>query len=361
MTFKEFKTMFVDLTRVTVPHGSEYMYYHNYMRPVINFDCFQNGENFYHIVGDGTDKTLFCAHIDTACSISEPVKHGFDGHTIYSKSNTILGADDKAGVLALIYLIERKVPGTYYFFAGEECGRVGSTQASKDVSFFSKFDRAIQFDRRGYGSIITDQFKGTCCSDIFAGALASQFKTKSLKFEADPFGSYTDTASFMDIIPECTNISIGYFNEHSKSERQNINYAWQVAQAAADIDWDDLPVDRDPHNYGTNFSRFHTPRYLSPPVPPAIIIDSPPSIPPGTFGRGGSEYYPPKGSRYYKDPEEIPPFLSKEDEDKLDNFLSQADAERLEIHRRDDFEIEFDELLRPVVDGVAVSPPNVLT
>lgn len=349
MKFKEFKTMFVDLTRVTVPYGSEYMWFNHYMKPLINFQCFQNGENFYHVVGDGKDATLFCAHLDTAGSISEPVRHGFDGHTIFTKSNTILGADDKSGVLALIYLIENKVPGTYYFFAGEEKGRIGSEQAAKDYTFFSKFERAIQFDRRGYGSIITNQFKGTCCSDVFVGALKAQFKDQAMKFEADPLGSYTDTASFMDIIPECTNISIGYFGEHSKMEHQNINYAWQVAQAAAQIDWDSLPTERDPHNYSDSFKYFGNRHFLD---------VKPPKIPSGTFSRGGSEYHPHSESRYYKDRDEVPPFMTKEE---VDAERYRLDKEELERQLDDPmFEIEFDDLLNPMVDGQRVAPPKVM-
>ena len=43
-----------------------------------------------------------------------------------SKRKTILGADDKAGMVILLYMIEKKIPGLYYFFIGEEVGCIGS-------------------------------------------------------------------------------------------------------------------------------------------------------------------------------------------------------------------------------------------
>lgn len=354
MKFKDFKHMFVGLTKVTVPYGSEYMYYKNYMEPLIDFKCYRNGENFYHIVGDGSDKTLFCAHLDTASKIGQPIDHEFEGCNIFTRSNTILGADDKAGVMVMIYLIQQQVPGTYYFFAGEECGRIGSIQAAKDITFFSKFDRAIQYDRRGYGSIITDQWGGPCCSDMFCDALAGEFRRENLKFESDPTGSYTDTASFMEIIPECTNISIGYFGEHTTHEHININYAWQVARASANINWDLLPVERDPKkSYSKYSSRYHgndddffyqrPSSYQSKPpvVPPKPKVEA--GSTPGTFGRGGAEYYPPKHSIHSK-----PPFLTAEE------------ALSLSTSQREAIEIEFDELLNPIIDGKPVAPPKVM-
>lgn len=152
MTLKDFTQLFIDLTGVTVPYGSEYLYYHGFMKHLINIKLTQRGENFYYVVGDKlASKTLFCAHLDTAeIASSSQVIHQIDGNTISTNGSTLLGADDKAGVATLIYLIEQKVPGTYYFFVGEELGRIGSLEAaSKDSDYFRKFDRAIAFDRRG--------------------------------------------------------------------------------------------------------------------------------------------------------------------------------------------------------------------
>lgn len=249
MTFKEFKQLFLDLTAVTVPYGSEYLYYHGFMKPIINFKLTQQGENFHFVVGDAeASKTLFCAHLDTAGrSSSRQVIHQIDGNTISTNHETLLGADDKAGVATLIYLIEKKVPGCYYFFAGEELGGIGSGDAlEQGFDFFRNFDRAIAFDRRGQGSIISQQRSSPCCSRPFVKDLCARFGRENLTMIDDPRGSFTDTASFMDVIPECTNISIGYHHEHTTQEYVDIDYTFSVAQAAAQIDWESLPVVRIP-------------------------------------------------------------------------------------------------------------------
>jgi hypothetical protein len=367
MKFKTFKDLFVQLTSITVPHGSEYLYYTGVLSKLINFPLFQQGENYYHVVGDGSSDTLFCAHLDTACSISKPVRHGFFNSTIYTRSDTLLGADDKAGVLALIALIEAKVPGTYYFFAGEEVGRKGSLAAAHSHrEYFSKFKRAVTFDRRGKGSIITSQLFGECCSDMFADALIREFKSNQLKFVNDPTGSYTDTASFMKIIPECTNISIGYDHEHTDRETINIDYAYKVAMAATQIDWDDLPYDRDPTvsyqdtwHWDSRYSHGNRNSYSSmgfnpeprrmgpePPVPPRRNQVTPPPL----LNSSDDE------SRARR--EEV--------QQKLHNFLTAEEALKAkqiqQQHENDsnlfrsDIEVDFDELLNP--PGL-VAPPFV--
>jgi hypothetical protein len=57
---------------------------------------------------------------------------------------------------------------------------------------------------------------------------------------------YTDTAEFVDIIPECTNISVGYNSEHSQQESLNIVHFELLATAVLRVEWDKLPTERDP-------------------------------------------------------------------------------------------------------------------
>ena len=60
-------------------------------------------------------------------------------------------------------------------------------------------------------------------------------------------GVYTDTAEFIRVVPECTNISIGYLCEHSSDEAQDILHLRALADAVLSFDWDELPTERDPH------------------------------------------------------------------------------------------------------------------
>jgi hypothetical protein len=55
---------------------------------------------------------------------------------------------------------------------------------------------------------------------------------------------FTDSANFTELIPECTNVSVGYFNEHTHDELQNITYLEKLAKACVSANWDKLVVKR---------------------------------------------------------------------------------------------------------------------
>jgi hypothetical protein len=60
----------------------------------------------------------------------------------------------------------------------------------------------------------------------------------------DDSGVYTDTAEFVDIIPECTNISVGYAREHSEHESLDIQHFIALSEAVLNVRWDSLPISR---------------------------------------------------------------------------------------------------------------------
>jgi hypothetical protein len=49
---------------------------------------------------------------------------------------------------------------------------------------------------------------------------------------------------FIQNINECTNVSIGYFNEHTNNEYQNITFLENLCKACVNIDWENLIVAR---------------------------------------------------------------------------------------------------------------------
>ena len=205
-----------------------------------------HGNYFYQI---GETRTIFASHLDTANKVAGPVKHIIDGSIIKTDGTSILGADDKAGVTVMLHLMNNKVPGLYYFFIGEEVGCIGSGLASKSISDFKdKYDRIISFDRRDVGSVITHQSWSRCCSNEFADELANQLNSTGfgLEYKKDDGGVYTDSAEFVDIIPECTNLSVGYYKEHTHTESQDIDHLERFANACLKVDWDNLPTVRNP-------------------------------------------------------------------------------------------------------------------
>ena len=65
-------------------------------------------------------------------------------------------------------------------------------------------------------------------------------------FRADPTGSFTDTANYTDYIPECTNLSVGYYNAHSGNEEQDLKFVREFRDALIKVDWNKVVVKREP-------------------------------------------------------------------------------------------------------------------
>ena len=238
MNYLNIKETFLTLTSETYPNGTE--------DDIIRYlpDNTQKDMVGNYFLKIGNSETVFACHIDTACKIKSNVKHVIDDNIIKTDGKTILGADDKAGMCILFYMIEKNIPGLYYFFIGEEVGCIGSKNISKNILLFNKYKRIISFDRRGETSVITHQSRKRTCSDDFANSLIYEYEKSGLILEKDQNGVYTDSAEFTDVIPECTNISVGYMYEHTNNEQQNIFYLEKLAVASAMVDWESLVTKR---------------------------------------------------------------------------------------------------------------------
>lgn len=157
----------------------------------------------------------------------------------------VLGADDAAGVYLMTEMIRNGKPGNYMFFLGEECGGLGSSDFIRRNQTISA-DICVSFDRRGYSDIITHQGGWRTASDEFARALASSLNTHGFKFKPCDTGLYTDSREFAELVPECTNISVGYFDEHTSREALDIEHLYSLRDAVLATDWGALPVHRVP-------------------------------------------------------------------------------------------------------------------
>lgn len=171
---------------------------------------------------------------------------------MYTYTPTTLGADDKAGIYILLQLIREKVPGLYIFHTGEEIGGVGSADiCRRKPGLVKNIKRAIAFDRMDYVDIIDRQRGRVCCSSKFVNAFAEQLNDLVISPNKMPIrykgatGSFTDTANYTGLIPECTNLSVGYDNQHTPAECLDIFWLESVlTPALLRINWDILPVDR---------------------------------------------------------------------------------------------------------------------
>jgi hypothetical protein len=240
---KDVRSTFISLTTKTYPHGHEAEVLKFLPKDLIKDEF----DNYYKIIGNS--ETMFTSHLDTADRKQSDVvlySSMVDGDEIFVTDNTtILGADDKAGVSVMLYMMAHNIPGIYYFFDGEERGGIGSNKVAsifETINHLKAVKRCVSFDRRNYYSIITQQLGRQCCSNEFATALAKELNKSGLEISLDPTGVYTDSASFIDEISECTNISVGYFAEHTVNESQNISYLSRLAEACLKVNWESLPT-----------------------------------------------------------------------------------------------------------------------
>lgn len=240
--FDDPRSIYYTLVSQTCPYGTESAYYGPLLQALgFKKDAAGNWEKKV-----GESKVAFVAHMDTVCDRvydTDVMEWSDENGEVWASANAnvAMGADDRAGMTVLFYLLHAKVPGRYIFMVGEEKGCVGAGKyvVPPDVKI------AVEFDRMNESEIITHQMSRRCASDKFANELAGQFELLGISLKPSDNGVYTDVNEFRDSVPEIVNIAIGYQHQHSPSEIQNITFLERMCAAAAMIDWENLPVVRD--------------------------------------------------------------------------------------------------------------------
>ena len=201
--------------------------------------------NYIHI--EGSNPTIaFMAHHDTVHSKSGTQRLHIDGKgTVTAKNSDCLGADCTTGVWLILNMIKNKIPGLYIIHAAEEEGCIGSRAiVDRAPVWLEGIEAAISFDRRDTDSIVTHQMGMRTASDEFAHSLATVLNDPYL--QPDPTGSYTDSNEYAHIIPECTNLSVGYYDQHTQHESQSLPFAYDLLDRLLEADWSQLDICRDP-------------------------------------------------------------------------------------------------------------------
>jgi hypothetical protein len=237
-------SLFLHLSKSVVPHGWEAEHY----GPLLRAEGFTEDGHGNWSLRIGDTSSAFMCHLDTVGRTPEPIVVRIDEKegTCCTDGNTVLGADDRAGLAIILWMVRHQVPGLYYLFVGEEVGCVGSRLAACDPSLWEGIQRAVSFDRMGYKSIITHQCGYRTASEEFANALAAAGAKFGMEWAPDDTGVFTDSEVFKDLIPECTNVSVGYGSQHSNSEWQDLLYLALMADVCCSIDWEGLPTARVP-------------------------------------------------------------------------------------------------------------------
>lgn len=227
------------------PHGApaEEKFIARFIKPLgVQRDTYGN---HYKIIGEAP-RVLWSCHTDTVHRVGGRQRLAHWGGILRLASGQIsncLGADDTAGVWMLTHMIKRKIPGLYVFHRGEEIGCLGSRHfATHSQALLDGIDMAIAFDRAGKRDVIDHQMGQRCASTAFAKSLAA-----GLGMGHKPcHGMYTDTATYMKLVPECSNVSVGYEGAHWRGETLDMAYLARLRDAVFSLKVNDLVVERDP-------------------------------------------------------------------------------------------------------------------
>lgn len=159
-----------------------------------------------YIYAKGEVPILLVAHVDTVFNYGERlILHDSRHNIIWSPDG--LGADDRAGIAAIIEILNRGLKPHVVITNGEENGATGAREAANEIDF-PKLKFAISLDRKGSKDA------------VYYGCANKEFKEY-----IESFGFKTGIGTFSDISIICptigiagVNLSIGYYLEHTYSE-----------------------------------------------------------------------------------------------------------------------------------------------
>jgi hypothetical protein len=217
--------------------------------PGMTKDAFGN-----RMVRIGDSRIMWSCHVDTVAAKGGAQLLRYDPETgvvqlAQGKPGMSLGADDGAGIWIMLNMIAEKIPGLYVFHRGEEQGCLGSRWLKDHTpDVLAGIDAAIAFDRAHFADVITHQSYGRTCSDAFAVSMSAGLNglNPGFRYEPDDTGVYTDTNEYAGVIPECTNLSVGYLNQHGPKETLDALHCMALLDAMLKLDHSKLVIERDP-------------------------------------------------------------------------------------------------------------------
>lgn len=203
--------------------------------------------NHWLTVGE-SPRVLWSSHTDTVHTTEGKQRVVYGHGIITTDDGECLGADCGAGVWLMVQMIRAKVPGLYVFHRDEESGGKGASWiAAHAADRLQGIDFAIAFDRMGDDEVITHQSGQRTASDAFAESLCALLRPLSY-FPSDG-GTFTDTAVYADIIPECSNLGVGYMHQHKSKESLDTEHLFALRDAVLAADFTALVCKRDPADY----------------------------------------------------------------------------------------------------------------
>lgn len=234
--------LLIELTSKTTPAGKEANVEHILFRYGFRKDEYGN-----YCKLTPQSRILFTAHADNYCSEEQKVNHVITEDKLATDGKTILGGDNKVGIVYLISMIEAGKDYNYYIFHSEEIGRVGSKELlAKKPEFLKNIDLAITIDRRETKEIIITQSGAPCCSREAASDIKVEFAKQQLPLEISEHGGRSDTYTFRNVVRECVNISDGVYGEHTVNEYVDLNYFYKMIDSLKKVKFENVSINRIP-------------------------------------------------------------------------------------------------------------------
>ena len=189
-----------------------------------------NDKSFVYAVGD--IPIALVAHMDTVFEDSKEQKELF-----YDQKKQVLwcpqgaGFDDKAGLAAIIEIVNSGLKPHIILTTDEEIGGVGASVLASRKNPFKDLRYFIQLDRRGKDDCVFYD----CANDEFTEYV-------------EKFGFSTAWGSFSDISTLCpaweiagVNLSIGYEHEHTQQETLKVNWMYDTIEKVKTMLTSEMP------------------------------------------------------------------------------------------------------------------------
>ncbi len=185
-----------------------------------------------YIVAIGSTPIALVAHMDTV--FKDPVSDlYYDERKGVLWSPDGLGADDRAGVFAIIKILQDGYRPSVILTTDEEKGGLGAAVLAKQPCPIVDLKYMIQLDRRGTNDCV---FYDCYCPEFIEYVEAFGF--------CEQWGSFSDISFLMPAWKVCgVNLSVGYEDEHSVSETLKVKSLFDtIRKVCKMLDEEDIPT-----------------------------------------------------------------------------------------------------------------------
>lgn len=172
-----------------------------------------------YIVAIGDIPIALVAHMDTVF-YNQPGDVYYDQRKGVMWSPDGLGADDRAGIFAILQIVQSGLRPSVILTTDEEKGGIGAQKLAKKECPIPFLKYMIELDRKG------------TCDCVFYDCANTKFIQYVEKFGfIEQIGSFSDISFLMSAWKICgVNLSVGYKDEHTIAETLNVNAMFRTIE-----------------------------------------------------------------------------------------------------------------------------------